>query len=95
MSNVMLRYKGLNCFGETGEISGSDEIYLFTIVTTIANGQAFVRTEKHPVGIDSYDDVDQGASFSGPVAPCFFGPAQDLSLVVTVMEVSVQATRPG
>ena len=34
MSNVTLRYKGLNCFGETDEVSGSDEIYLFTLVTT-------------------------------------------------------------
>jgi hypothetical protein len=44
MSNITLRYKGLNSFGETDEFSGSDEIYLVTVVTTIANGQAVVRT---------------------------------------------------
>jgi hypothetical protein len=50
------------------------------------NGQSVVRTEKHPVGINIYEDVDKGASFNGPIAPCYFGPPQDLSLIVTIME---------
>jgi hypothetical protein len=86
MANVTLRYKGLNCFGETDEISGSDEVYLFTIATSIENGKAVSRTEKHPVDRTFYDDVEQGASFGGPIAPCYFGPPQDLSLTVIVME---------
>lgn len=52
----------------------------------VVDGQAVVRTEKHPVGMNLYEDVDQGASFHGPVAPCYFGPPQDLSLIVTLME---------
>jgi hypothetical protein len=86
MATFNLRYKGLNCFGETNELSGSDEIYLFTIVTTIENGKAVVRTEKHPADRSFYDDVDKGASFGGPIAPCYFGPPQDLSLTVIMME---------
>lgn len=84
--SMTLRYKGLNCFGETNEPSGSDEIYLYTIVTTLENGKSVVRTEKHPVDREMYDDVDKGASFGGPVAPCYFGPAQELSLTVIMME---------
>ncbi len=86
MSNITLRYKGLNCFGETDELSGSDEIYLITVVTSVEGGRAVVRTEKHPVGISVYEDVDKGASFGGPIAPCYSGEARPLSLVVTLME---------
>jgi hypothetical protein len=38
-----------------------------------------VRTERLPVGFGRYGD-------GGLVAPCYSGPAQDLSLVVSVME---------
>ena len=85
---VTLRYTGMICFGETDhdQSSGSDEIYILTTAATIGNGQPVVRTERHPVGIGVYENVDKGGSWSGPLAACYHGPARDVSLVVTVME---------
>ncbi len=85
MPNVTLRYKGMNCFGVT-DGPGSDEIYVLTFVTTMQGGQVLVRTEKHPVGVGVYEEVDAGDSFGGPIAPCYIGPHQDMSLGVTLME---------
>ncbi|GAA5153877.1 hypothetical protein [Amycolatopsis dongchuanensis] len=84
--DIMIRYKGLICFGETDEWSGSDEIYLVTSVATIANGAPVVRTESHPNGAPYYDNVNQGASYGGPIAPCWVGKAQDLSFTATLFE---------
>ena len=85
-ASITLRYKGINCFGETDEFSESDEIYLITIVTTIESGKVVVRTEKHPVGMNVYEEVDQGASFAGPIAPCYSGSLRDLSIAVLLRE---------
>lgn len=85
MPNVTLRYKGMNCFGVT-DGPGSDEIYLYTFVTTFQDGQAIVRTERHPVGVGVYQEVDSGDSFGGPLAPCYIGPVGDMSLGVAMME---------
>ena len=84
---VALRYTGMICFGEVDvELDGEDEIYILTTAITSENGNPVVRTERHPIGVGTYEHVNQGGSWDGPVAACYQGPAQDVSIVVTVME---------
>lgn len=80
--DIVIKYKGLICFGETNEWSGSDEIYFVTSVATKDGDRAVVHTEKHPNG-GIYEDVNQGASFAGSDADCWVRKAQDMTFSAT------------
>lgn len=79
---IRIRYKGLICFGETDEWSGSDEIY---IVTSVASADGRVVTTRQPNG-GMYNNVDKGASFAAPISDIWAGIAQDLVVTTTVFE---------
>lgn len=84
-----IRYRGLFCDEETSwdRFSNSDEIYAVSSAVVIGpDGSNSVRTEKHPVDRDSYGDVDSNESRIGPVAACWQGSADLVSLSATVLE---------
>lgn len=84
-----IRYRGLFCDEESSwdRFSNSDEIYAVTSAVVIGpDGSNTVRTEKHPVDRDSYGDVDSNESRIGPVAACWHGTADVVSLSATVLE---------
>jgi hypothetical protein len=88
-----LEYKGLHCVDETNWDRGTtaDEIYVVSSIVAIdpfnPSAEAVVRTEKHPLTQPYYSDVDDGETRDGPLAICWSGPASNLSLIVSVMEV--------
>ncbi|SRR6266542_937158 len=85
----LLTYKGLYCKSETSwdGLTDSDEIYLTTTAISIDDqGNNVVRTEKHPITQDHYNDVDTGESRSGPVAAVWQGKEQTMSLIVHCRE---------
>jgi hypothetical protein len=85
-----INYRGLWCEEETtwDWASWADEIYLITSAVTIENGQNIVRTERHPVAESEtwYSDVDSDEARLGPVAACWQGNSDPVSLTVVVME---------
>lgn len=86
-----LKYKGLYCKEESRDRNnpwGSDEPYIITSAVSIINGENIVRTELHPIGVPSksYGDVDENEIRNGPIAACWHGELNEVSMVVTVME---------
>ena len=86
-----LRYRGLYCQEETtwDQASWSDEVYVITSAVHIdANGHNVVRTEALPTAQSHawYDDVDSGEVRVGPVAACWRGNSDPVSLTAVVYE---------
>ena len=86
-----LRYRGLYCQEETtwDQASWSDEVYVITSAVHIdANGHNVVRTEALPTAQSHawYDDVDSGEVRFGPVAACWRGNSDPVSLTAVVYE---------
>ncbi|WP_367325633.1 LGFP repeat-containing protein [Streptomyces sp. HUAS ZL42] len=79
LGDVAVRYRGMNCFGETDEGSGSDEPYF--IVGGVGPGLQ-IPTFRTQV----YDDVDAGGSFPDAGAEVYRGRPWGLALSVTGME---------
>jgi hypothetical protein len=84
-----IKYLGLVCEKETtwDGFSNSDEVYAVTSAVTI-DGQLnnVVRTEKHPVDGDAYEDVDADEVREGPEAQCWGGNLFPVSLTVVAFE---------
>ncbi len=75
----MVRYKGLYCFGETNEVSGSDEPYaILGIIPTITNQTTTMRTK-------IYGDVDGGDSREDLIE-LYRGLPYGLQLTTVLME---------
>jgi hypothetical protein len=85
-----IHYNGLWCQEETtwDWASLSDEIYLITSAVHVTNGKNQVTTERHPVAATEtwYDDLDSGEERQGPVAACWFGNSDPVSLTAIVVE---------
>jgi hypothetical protein len=83
-----IQYNGLWCEDETTWDQGSwaDEIYLITSAVHIADGENIVRTEHHPVDASYYEDVDSDEARIGPVAACWHGNSDPVSLTVVASE---------
>lgn len=84
-----VRYQGIFCQEETSwdGLSDSDEIYVISSAVHISSdGQNSVRTERHPVGQSSYDDVDSGETRLGPVAAVWNGNTEVVSVTAVVFE---------
>ena len=84
-----LEYSGVYCQDETPDRHlgyGSDEIYIITSVVEVVNGRNDVRTEKHPLSTSYYRDVDTGEWRNGPLAACWYGEPNKISIICTVME---------
>lgn len=79
VGDVVVRYRGLNCFGETDEASGSDEPYVVVGVLAFDGQKPTYRTS-------IYDDVDAGGSFPDPGATVYRGRPWGVDLSVTFME---------
>lgn len=90
-TNFTIKYEGIFCKSRTGDrwiFGPSDEIYVISSVVNISNGNNEVRTERHPLGTPNkiYGDVDGGETRIGPVAACWFGKANEITLISTIME---------
>ena len=89
-TNFTISYQGLYCRKKAYDrFWSSNEPYLVTSAIHINNqGENIIRTEKHPIGNPqgTYGGVDDREFRNGPIAACWFGPAQPVSLVVVVME---------
>ncbi|RWR24277.1 hypothetical protein D8Y24_05610 [Agrococcus lahaulensis] len=85
-----INYRGLWCEDETtwDWVSWADEIYVITSAVHVENGENVVRTERHPVADDErwYEDVDSDEARLGPIAACWHGRADTVSLTAVVME---------
>lgn len=84
-----VRYQGLFCKEESNfdRWSGSDEIYVVTSAVVVApDASNPVRTEKHPLDRESYGDVDTNDARVGPVAACWGGSSDLVSLTALVVE---------
>lgn len=86
-----IRYKGLQCLDESDwdRWTTSDEIYIVTSALEIdAGGANVLRNERHPVreGQKYYGNVDTGDHENGPVAACWRGATDVVSLTVAVFE---------
>ena len=86
-----INYRGLWCEDETSWDQGSwaDEIYLITSAVHIdADGNNIVRTEHHPVTQNKswYTDVDSDEARLGPVAACWQGNSDPVSVTVVMFE---------
>jgi len=84
-------YTGLYCNQRTGDrpiIGSSDEPYVITSGVFIEGGENKIQSEIHPVGDPDqhYGDVDSGEFRVGPIAACWSGLAQEVSIVSVVME---------
>jgi len=79
LGDVVVRYRGMNCFGETDEASGSDEPYFIVGVVAADGAKPTFRT-----GV--YGDVDGGGSFPDPGTPVYRGRPWGVVLSTTVME---------
>lgn len=89
LDRYTLSYTGLYCNAETDldlGFSNSDEAYVITSVVEVANGVNTVRTEKHPFDQVEYDGIDTGDWRTGPVAACWHGAPNEISLVCSVFE---------
>ena len=76
---VALRYVGFHCFGETNEISGSDEPYfVFGMVPAPLNGGQAQRTR-------IYEDIDAGRSVGDDIT-LYTGAPLGLALSVSLFE---------
>ena len=79
VGNIVVRYKGLFCFGETDEVSGSDEPYaILGIIPTITNQTTTLRTQ-------IYGDVDGGDSREDSIE-LYRGLPYGLQLTTVLME---------
>lgn len=79
LGDIVVRYRGMNCFGETDEGSGSDEPYVVVGVLAFDGQKDTFRTPIH-------DDVDAGGSFPNPGTPVYRGRPWGVDLSVTFME---------
>ena len=83
----MIRYVGFHCDAERGDFGWSDEVYLITSAAHItAGGANVVRSEKHPLGASEYSNVDVGDTRLGPIAACWQGSADPVSLTAVAFE---------
>jgi hypothetical protein len=85
LGDVAVRYRGMNCFGETDEASGSDEPYFIVggaglVLGSVPGPQ--IPTFRTQV----YDDVDAGGSFPHPGAEVYRGRPWGVTLSCTAME---------
>ena len=79
LGNIVVRYKGLFCFGETNEVSGSDEPYaILGIIPTITKQTTTMRTK-------IYGDVDGGDSREDLIE-LYRGLPYGLQLTTVLME---------
>ena len=79
LGNIVVRYKGLFCFGETDEASVSDEPYVILgIIPTITNQTTTIRTQ-------IYEDVDGGDSRADFIE-LYRGLPYGLQLTTVLME---------
>jgi hypothetical protein len=79
VTRVVVRYRGMNCFSETDEWSGSDEPYL--IIGFQGEGGQGTHSPTH------YRNVDAGGSFPYPIFDVYDGsPGRGLLLPVVLME---------
>lgn len=86
---MILRLKGMNCFGETNwnAGSGSDEIYAVMTLSTYEppvpgqESQPTTRTSRS----DLFEDVDAGGSYPNSKI-LYIGDLRDMALSVTCME---------
>ena len=92
-----IRFKGIHCKDETHHTDiGSDEIYVVTSVVFIgSDGENHARTEHHPFGQDYYGGVDTNETRIGPVAACWSGNSEPVSLTGTTLTMVPSNSRPG
>ena len=84
-----IRYRGFHCASESNWDQGtpSDEVYVVTSAVHInPDGTNTVRSEKHPVNASEYGNVDNRDTRLGPIAACWQGQADPVSLIVTAFE---------
>ena len=86
-----VRYQGLYCMQEMTWDGGSnsDEPYVITSAVHInETGDNVIKTERHPVTGQNrwYDDVDDFEERPGPVAACWQGNADPVSITAVVFE---------
>ncbi|KUJ70925.1 hypothetical protein ACZ90_01065 [Streptomyces albus subsp. albus] len=83
-----LSFTGIYCRDETDwdRFSNSDEAYVITSVVQVVDGDNVVRTEKHPVSQVEYGDLDSGEWRTGPIAACWAGREDEISLVTAFFE---------
>lgn len=87
-----ISFTGLYCRSRTGDrgvFGPSDEPYVITSAVHIDDsGENVVRTVLHPVGDPDhrYGDVDSCEWRSGPIAACWAGEENEVSLVAVAME---------
>lgn len=79
LGNIVVRYKGLFCFGETDEASASDEPYaILGVIPTITNQTTTMRTQ-------IYEGVDGGDSREDAIE-LYRGLPYGLQLTTVLME---------
>jgi hypothetical protein len=86
---ITIKYTGLYCHEETDwdRGSNSDEPYLMTTFVHVSqDGKNITRTGTHPVGQTCYEGVDTGNCREGPVAACWSGTPQEVSVAAVLME---------
>ena len=87
-SPTQLYYRGFYCREESDfdRFTDSDEIFVVSTVIYQVGDENRVKTLKHPIDAQEYEDIDSGEWKRGPTALCWSGSRRPLSLAVHVFE---------